>query len=86
MGRFQFGQIVEAYIQDGTRRTKERPCLIISKDRDNDQGDDLLVIAITRKIEIDCPDFHVVVHWDHTKDPVTGLTALVLLSAIGFDR
>jgi mRNA-degrading endonuclease toxin of MazEF toxin-antitoxin module len=75
VGRFRFGQIIEAYIQDGTGRTKERPALIISKDEENDQGLDLLVIAITRNIEDPKPDIHVVVHRDWKRDPVTGLTA-----------
>lgn len=75
MGRCQFGQIVEAYIQDGAGRTKERPTLIVSSDQDNDQGLDLLVIAITKNIENPCPDFHVLVHGDWTKDPRTGLSA-----------
>jgi mRNA-degrading endonuclease toxin of MazEF toxin-antitoxin module len=75
VGRFQFGQIIEAYVQDGTGRTKERPALIISKDDENDQGLDLLVIAITRNIEDPSPDFHVVVHRDWKRDRVTGLTA-----------
>ena len=51
MGRFRFGQVIEAYISDGTGRTKERPAVVISNDDDNDQGQDLLVIAITRRIE-----------------------------------
>ena len=74
MGRFRFGQIIEAYISDGTGRTKERPALIISSDDDNDQGRDLLVIAITRSIE-DPPEYHVVVHRDWKLDSETGLTA-----------
>ena len=49
MGRFRFGQIVDAYISDGTRNTKDRPALIISNDDDNDQGLDLLVITITTR-------------------------------------
>ena len=75
MGRFQFGQIIEAYIHDGTGRTKERPVLIISSDEDNDRGQDLLVIAITKNIEDPSPSFHIVVHRDWKRDPVTGLTA-----------
>ena len=35
MGRFQFGQIVLAYISDGHGRTEERPALIISRDEEN---------------------------------------------------
>jgi mRNA-degrading endonuclease toxin of MazEF toxin-antitoxin module len=75
VGRFGFGQIIEAYISDGTGRTKERPAVIISSDGDNDQGQDLLVIAITKRIEDPKPDHHVVVHREWKRDPVMGLTA-----------
>jgi len=75
VGRFQFGQIIEAYLQDGTGRTKERPALIVSSDEDNDQGLDLQVIAITKNIENPCPDYHIVVHGHWKRDPVTGLNA-----------
>jgi mRNA-degrading endonuclease toxin of MazEF toxin-antitoxin module len=71
LGRFRYGQIVEAYISDGTGKTKERPALIIS----GDEGRDLLVIAITRSVEDPRPDHHVIVHSDHKRDPVTGLNA-----------
>ena len=60
MGRFQFGQIILAYMQDGRGRTKERPALIISRDEENDRGEDLQVIAITTQIEDPCPPYHVV--------------------------
>ncbi len=75
MGRFRFGQTIEAYFQDGTGRTKERPALIISNDDENDQGQDLLAIAITKSIEDPRPDYHVIVRRDWKRDPVTGLTA-----------
>ncbi len=75
MGRFQFGQIVNAYISDGTGNTKDRPALIISNDDDNDQGRDLLVIAITKNIGDPRPDYHVIVNRDRKRDPVTGLDA-----------
>jgi mRNA-degrading endonuclease toxin of MazEF toxin-antitoxin module len=75
VGRFRFGQIIEAYVQDGTGRTKERPALSISRDDENDQGLDLLVIAITKSIEDPRPDYHVVVHRSSKRDVVTGLTA-----------
>ena len=73
MGRFQFGQIVEAYVQDGHGRTKERPALIISKDEENDRGEDLQVIAITTKIEAPCPPYHVVIVSRSAPNPATGL-------------
>lgn len=74
MGRFRFGQIVEAYISEGGR-TKARPALIISSDEDNDDRDDLLVVAITRCIEHPLPEYHVIVQQDQKRDPVTGLSA-----------
>jgi mRNA-degrading endonuclease toxin of MazEF toxin-antitoxin module len=75
VGRFRFGQIIEAYVSDGTGGTKERPALIISNDDDNDRGRDLLVIAITRSIEDPKPDYHVIVHQGWKRDPLTGLGA-----------
>ena len=51
-----------AYISDGHGRTKERPALVISRDEENDRGDDLQLIAITTKIENPRPFYHVVVH------------------------
>jgi mRNA-degrading endonuclease toxin of MazEF toxin-antitoxin module len=75
VGRFRFGQIVDAYIRDGTGKTKDRPALIISNDDDNDQVRDLLVIAITKNIGDPRPDYHVIVHRDWKRDPVTGLDA-----------
>jgi mRNA-degrading endonuclease toxin of MazEF toxin-antitoxin module len=75
VGRFRFGQIVDAYISDGTGNTKDRPALIISSDDDNDEGQELLVIAITKSIEEPRPDHHIIVHRDRKRDPVTGLDA-----------
>lgn len=75
MGRFRFGQIIEVFVTDGMGRTKERPALIISKDEENDQGQDLLVIAITKRIEEPCPPHHIIVHRDWKRDPATGLNA-----------
>jgi mRNA-degrading endonuclease toxin of MazEF toxin-antitoxin module len=75
VGRFQFGQIVLAYISDGHGRTKERPALIISSDEENDRGDDLQLIAITTKIESPRPFYQVVVHDSFNPDARTGLGA-----------
>ena len=36
MGRFQFGQIVLAYLTEGRGYVKERPAIIISQDDYND--------------------------------------------------
>jgi mRNA-degrading endonuclease toxin of MazEF toxin-antitoxin module len=74
VGRFQFGQIVEAYIQDGHGRTKERPALIISRDEENDRGEDLQVIAITTQIEDPCPPYHVVLVSSPAPSRGTGLS------------
>ncbi len=74
MGRFQFGQIIEAYISDGHGRTKERPALIISSDLDNDRGEDLQVVAITTKIENPSPPYHIVIASMSKPDPRTGLS------------
>ena len=75
MGRFQFGQIVLAYVSDGHGRTKERPALIISRDEENEQGNDLQVVAITTKIEHPSPPYHVVIHDGSAPNPIHSLTA-----------
>jgi mRNA-degrading endonuclease toxin of MazEF toxin-antitoxin module len=73
VGRFQFGQIIEAYIDDGLGQTKARPAVIISNDVENDAGEPLLLIAITRNIEDPCPAHHVFVHRGTKRDRRTGL-------------
>jgi mRNA-degrading endonuclease toxin of MazEF toxin-antitoxin module len=75
VGRFQFGQIIEAYLSDGHGHTKARPALIISNDNENDQGEDLLIIAITTQIENPCPPYHVVIAARSMASPGTGLSA-----------
>jgi len=75
VGRFRFGQIVIAYLQDGTGRTKERPVIIISPDDECDRGDRLQVVAITKSIETPCPPYHFVLHSSNTRDNRTGLNA-----------
>jgi hypothetical protein len=49
--------------------------LIISRNEENDQGQELQVIAITRSIENPCPHYHIKIHHSHKRDPITGLTA-----------
>jgi mRNA-degrading endonuclease toxin of MazEF toxin-antitoxin module len=71
VGRFQFGDIIVAYMSDGHGRTKDRPSLIISSDEENDRGEDLQVIAITTKIECPCPPYHFVI----SPDAANGLSA-----------
>jgi mRNA-degrading endonuclease toxin of MazEF toxin-antitoxin module len=73
MARFQFGQIVLAYVSDGTGRTKERPCVIISRDESIETGDDLLVVAITTSIDDPSPSYHVPLPWDPKGHAPTGL-------------
>jgi mRNA-degrading endonuclease toxin of MazEF toxin-antitoxin module len=75
VGRHQFGQIVLAYIDDGNRRTKERPVVIISSDDECDRGVPLQVVAISKSIEDPCPPYHFVVHSSHALSPYTGLNA-----------
>ncbi len=74
MGRFQFGQIVTAYISDGEGRTKDRPALIVSHDDDNDAGLDLFVIAITGSIDESRPIYHVPLHGGTIRDAKSGLS------------
>lgn len=75
MGRYYFGQIILAWINDGRGGTKDRPALIISSDEECESGDELLVIAITKAIENPSPPYHFVVHDSRTLDPTTGLDA-----------
>jgi hypothetical protein len=51
MGPYYFGQIVFAYIDDGRGSTKSRQALIISSDEECNSGADLLVLAISKRIE-----------------------------------
>jgi mRNA-degrading endonuclease toxin of MazEF toxin-antitoxin module len=73
MGLYYFGQIVFAYIDDGKGSTKSRPALIISSDEECESGADLLVLAISKRIEDPCPPYHFKVHDSRVRDPVTGL-------------
>jgi len=75
VGRYQFGQIVLAYLSDGKGRTKERPVVIISPDDECNLGEPLQVVAITKGIEDPCPPYHFVVHTSNFLDPRTGLNA-----------
>jgi mRNA-degrading endonuclease toxin of MazEF toxin-antitoxin module len=75
VGRFQFGQIIEARISVGSGQMKERPALIISSDEENDLGEPLQVIAITKSIDNPFPKYHIWVHDGWNKHPKTGLTA-----------
>jgi mRNA-degrading endonuclease toxin of MazEF toxin-antitoxin module len=72
-GRYAWGRIVLAYVDDGQGRTKERPVLIISQDEDNDRGDPLQVVAISTRIEDPCPEYHIPSPWDARGHQVTGL-------------
>ncbi len=50
MGRFCCGQIVLAYVDDGKGHTKERPCMILTRDADLLPGEPIQVVAITKDI------------------------------------
>ena len=73
MGIYYFGQVITVFFDDGQRRSKSRPAIIISSDDDNDAGEDLLVVAISSRIEDPCPPYHIKVHDSKTRDPQTGL-------------
>jgi mRNA-degrading endonuclease toxin of MazEF toxin-antitoxin module len=73
MGRFYFGQIVGAYIDDGRGNTNERPVVIISDDDDYQITGEILVVPITKKPQSPCPYYHIQVHDNTVKDPCTGL-------------
>jgi mRNA-degrading endonuclease toxin of MazEF toxin-antitoxin module len=75
VGRFQFGQIISAYIADGRGQIKDRPAVVISEDEHNDAGEDLYVVAISKRKEDPCPPYHIPVHDSWIKDPKTGLDA-----------
>jgi mRNA-degrading endonuclease toxin of MazEF toxin-antitoxin module len=76
LGRFNFGQIVLAYFNDGAGRTKDRPGVIISRDVDNDAGLPLIVVAVTKRIDDPCPSYHVrLPHGMPRQGIKTGLTA-----------
>ena len=73
MGRFYFGQIVEAYMDDGRGKTKLRPSLILSDDRECDAGGPISVVMISKSPTLPCPAYHIKVHETTTRDPLTGL-------------
>ena len=61
-----------AYIDDSKGSTKSCPALIISSDEECDSGEDLLVLAITKRFEEPCPPYHFKVHDRRIRDPLTG--------------
>ena len=73
MGRFYFGQIVLASIDDGRGHTKERPAVIISDDDNYQVTGEILVVPITKRSEDPCPYYHIQVHDSTDKDSGTGL-------------
>ncbi len=50
MARFRCGQIIWAYIDDGKGHTKDRPCMILTRNSDLRPGDPIQVVAITTDI------------------------------------
>jgi mRNA-degrading endonuclease toxin of MazEF toxin-antitoxin module len=73
MGRYYFGQIVEAMIDNGQGETKPRPAVIIDSDDTCNNGEPIMVVAISKRPRIPCPYFHIEVHTSYTVDPTTGL-------------
>ena len=73
MGRFYFGQVVGAYINDGRGVTNERPVVIISDDDNHEVTGEVLVVPITKRPQFPRPNYHFQVHDGTAKDPGTGL-------------
>jgi mRNA-degrading endonuclease toxin of MazEF toxin-antitoxin module len=73
MGRFYFGQIVGAYVDDGKGNTNERPAIIISDDDDYGITGEILVVPVSKSAQSPCPYYHFQVHDRYDKDPNTGL-------------
>jgi mRNA-degrading endonuclease toxin of MazEF toxin-antitoxin module len=73
MGRYYFGQILLAYVKDGHGHTKDHPVLIVGSDEDCNSGGPLQVVVISTKIQVPCPDYHILVHDSQKTDPHTGL-------------
>jgi mRNA-degrading endonuclease toxin of MazEF toxin-antitoxin module len=73
VGLYYFGQIIYADIDDGKGGIKNRPAVIISSDSECGSESEVLVIAITKRIEDPCPPYHYQVHEGYARDPYTGL-------------
>ena len=75
MGRYSFGQIVLAPVVDGTpdKNPKDRPCVIISKNTENDAGEDFLIIPITKDIPNPCPFYNIIIPHDNESRKITRL-------------
>lgn len=74
MGRYYFGQIVEASIHDGKRSTKPRPVVILDDDPELNSGEPILVVPITHSSSHIIPHYHIKVHDSSKTDAVTKLT------------
>jgi mRNA-degrading endonuclease toxin of MazEF toxin-antitoxin module len=73
MGRYYFGQIVEALIHDGKHSTKARPVLILDQDPHLNSGEPILVVPISHTPNRVIPHYHIQVHSDYQQDEVTKL-------------
>jgi PemK-like, MazF-like toxin of type II toxin-antitoxin system len=73
VGLYYFGQIIYTDIDDGKGGIKNRPAVIISSDSECESESEVLVIAITKRIEDPCPPYHYQVHEGYALGPNTGL-------------
>ena len=73
MGRYYFGQIVEALIHDGKHSTKPRPVVILDDDPPLNSGEPILVVPISHIPRHVIPHYHIQVHSSNQEDPVTKL-------------
>lgn len=74
VGRYRCGQIILAYVDDGQGRTKERPCMILTRDADIKPGSDVQVVAITTSVNEEVlPPFWIPIPYGAPYHPETGL-------------
>jgi hypothetical protein len=72
MGRYYFGQIVEAWVPDGNGSTALHPVVLIDNDEQCNSGDSILGIFVSSSPTDPCPYYHIQLHDDDTKDKTTG--------------
>ena len=72
MGRYRFGQIVEAWVQDGLGNTALHPVVVIDNDEHCNSGEPILGIFVSSSPTEPCPYYHIQVHNSSIRDRNTG--------------
>lgn len=74
MAALRQGQIVWVEIRDSAgRNPKCRPAVVLTKTSEIHDGEPIVVVAATGRIDQPLPKHHVALPWMHSRHPVTGL-------------